>query len=69
MLSSSICMDKNISKKILRYEGVETPDWIELTKMEDLNLDELDKLGFPLVVKPNSGGSSVGVKIVYNKMN
>ena len=36
MLSSSICMDKNISKKILRYEGVETPDWIELTKMEDL---------------------------------
>ena len=60
-------MDKNISKKILRYEGVETPDWIELTKMEDLNLDELDKLGFPLVVKPNSGGSSVGVKIVYNK--
>ncbi|WP_416808385.1 D-alanine--D-alanine ligase [Bacillus thuringiensis] len=67
MLSSSICMDKNISKKILRYEGVETPDWIELTKMEDLKLDELDKLGFPLVVKPNSGGSSVGVKIVYNK--
>ena len=32
MLSSNICMDKNISKKILRYEGVETPDWIELTK-------------------------------------
>ncbi|MDA1651024.1 MULTISPECIES: D-alanine--D-alanine ligase [unclassified Bacillus cereus group] len=67
MLSSGICMDKNISKKILRYEGIETPDWIELTKMEDLNLDELDKLGFPLVVKPNSGGSSVGVKIVYDK--
>ncbi|MDA2215721.1 MULTISPECIES: D-alanine--D-alanine ligase [unclassified Bacillus cereus group] len=67
MLSSGICMDKNISKKILCYEGIETPDWIELTKMEDLNADELDKLGFPLVVKPNSGGSSVGVKIVYNK--
>lgn len=67
MLSSGICMDKNISKKILRYEGIETPDWIELTKMEDLNFDELDKLGFPLVVKPNSGGSSVGVKIVYDK--
>ncbi|MBU5215153.1 D-alanine--D-alanine ligase [Bacillus albus] len=67
MLSSGICMDKNISKKILRYEGIETPDWIELTKMDDLNAGELDKLGFPLVVKPNSGGSSVGVKIVYNK--
>ena len=44
MLSSGICMDKNISKKILRYEGVETPDWIELTKMEDLKLEELDKI-------------------------
>ena len=33
-------------KKILRYEGIETPDWIELTKMEDLNFDELDKLDF-----------------------
>ncbi|MGG0730341.1 D-alanine--D-alanine ligase [Bacillus paramycoides] len=67
MLSSGICMDKNISKKILRYEGVETPDWIEITKMEELKLEELDKLGFPLVVKPNTGGSSVGVKIVNNK--
>lgn len=67
MLSSGICMDKNISKKILRYEGVETPEWIELTKMDDLKLEELDKIGFPLVVKPNSGGSSVGVKIVNDK--
>ena len=66
MLSSGIYGQKSF-KKILRYEGVETPDWIELTKMEDLNLEELEKLGFPLVVKPNSGGSSVGVKIVYNK--
>lgn len=35
--------------------------------MEDLKLEELEKNGFPLVVKPNSGGSSVGVKIVYDK--
>ena len=30
-------------------------------------MDEVEKLGFPIVVKPNSGGSSVGVKIVYDK--
>ena len=52
-------------EKILRYEGVETPDWIELTKMEDLNLDELDKLGFHS--KTKLWRSSVGVKIVYKK--
>jgi len=67
ILSSSICMDKNISKKILRYEGIETPDWLYLSSNEELQLDELDKMGYPLVVKPNSGGSSVGVKIVYDK--
>jgi len=67
ILSSSICMDKNISKKIIRFEGVQTPDWVHHTNIEELNMDELDKIGFPLVVKPNSGGSSVGVKIVYDK--
>jgi len=67
VLSSSLCMDKNISKKIIRYEGVQTPDWIHLMNVEELNMDELDKMGYPVVVKPNSGGSSVGVKIVYDK--
>jgi len=67
MLSSGICMDKNISKKILRYEGIETPDWLHLSTMEELLIDEVDKMGYPVVVKPNSGGSSVGVKIVNDK--
>lgn len=67
ILSSSMCMDKNISKKILRYEGIETPDWRHLSNIEELQFDELDKIGYPFVVKPNSGGSSVGVKIVYDK--
>ncbi|WP_410983185.1 D-alanine--D-alanine ligase [Bacillus cereus] len=67
MLSSGICMDKDLSKKMIRYEGIETPDWIHLSNREELQLDEIDKMGYPLVVKPNSGGSSVGVKIVYNQ--
>ena len=67
VLSSSLCMDKNISKKIIRYEGVQTPDWIHLTNMEELKMDEIEKMGYPVVVKPNSGGSSVGVKIVYDQ--
>ncbi|MGG2091846.1 D-alanine--D-alanine ligase [Bacillus sp. S13(2024)] len=67
MLSSGICMDKNMSKKLIRYEGIQTPDWIHLSNMEELQFDEVEKMGYPLVVKPNSGGSSVGVKIVYDK--
>lgn len=67
MLSSSMCMDKTITKKIIRFEGVQTPDWIHLTNKDEWNMVELNKLGFPVVVKPNSGGSSVGVKIVYDQ--
>jgi D-alanine-D-alanine ligase len=67
VLSSSLCMDKNISKKIIRYEGVQTPDWIHLTKKDALPLDVIDRMGYPLVVKPNAGGSSVGVKMVHDK--
>ncbi|WP_020060352.1 D-alanine--D-alanine ligase [Bacillus sp. 123MFChir2] len=67
MLSSGICMDKNMSKKMIRYEGIQTPDWIHISNMEELQVDEVEKMGYPLVVKPNSGGSSVGVKIVYDK--
>ncbi|MBB2482596.1 D-alanine--D-alanine ligase [Bacillus sp. APMAM] len=67
MLSSSICMDKNISKKIIRYEGIPTADWICLSNLEELHMDEIDKMGYPVVVKPNSGGSSVGVKLVYDQ--
>ncbi|MGN4123727.1 D-alanine--D-alanine ligase [Lysinibacillus sphaericus] len=67
MLSSGICMDKNMSKKIIRYEGIQTPDWLHISDMNELQMDKLDNMGYPLVVKPNSGGSSVGVKIVYDK--
>lgn len=67
MLSSGLCMDKNIAKKIIRLDGVETANWILLSKTDELNMSEIDKMGFPLVVKPNSGGSSVGVKLVYDQ--
>ena len=67
VLSSSLCMDKNLSKKMMRFEGVQTADWVHLSKGEELKIEDVEKLGFPLVVKPNSGGSSVGVKIVTDK--
>ena len=38
MLASGICMDKNLSKKMIRYEGIETPDWIHLSNMEEIQM-------------------------------
>ncbi|MGG4103386.1 D-alanine--D-alanine ligase [Paenibacillus lautus] len=64
VLSSSVCMDKDLSKKLLRYEGLITADWIMVSSIEELAAADVEGLGFPVVVKPNAGGSSVGTRIV-----
>ncbi|MEK5057167.1 D-alanine--D-alanine ligase [Paenibacillus sp. FSL H7-0326] len=64
VLSSSICMDKDMSKKLLRQEGVRTPDWMNVSSLEELATVDFETIAFPVVVKPNSGGSSIGTQIV-----
>lgn len=66
VLSSAVCMDKNMSKKMLKYEGIKTPKWIMVKKLEDIDYNILQEIGYPLVVKPNCGGSSIGTFIVKN---
>jgi D-alanine-D-alanine ligase len=62
-------MDKAAAKEELRAAGVATPDWVSFsqTAFADLGaadaLEEIEeRLGFPLVVKPARGGSSLGVR-------
>jgi D-alanine-D-alanine ligase len=63
------CMDKVLAKHAMREAGLPTPDWFAFsqTAFRELGaaeaLGELEqRLGFPLVVKPSHGGSSLGVK-------
>jgi len=63
-LSSAICMDKNISKIIARDSKVNTPNWKIVTRGQTLNEDNSE---FPLVIKPNDQGSTVGLTIVHDE--
>lgn len=63
-LSSAMCMDKDIAKSVLRAYGLRTAPWINLSRNDEVNLDEISKLGYPVVVKPTHGGSSVATFIV-----
>jgi D-alanine-D-alanine ligase len=63
------CMDKALAKHTIRDAGLPTPDWFAFnqTAFRELGaadaLGELERsLGFPLVVKPSRGGSSLGVR-------
>jgi D-alanine-D-alanine ligase len=54
-------MDKDFSKRLFRAAGVPTADWL----MAPVSADEVGRvLGFPVVVKPNKQGSTVGLSVV-----
>ena len=60
-LGSALAMDKGISKSIFLYNNVPTPKGSVFTK-NSASAESWNT--FPCVVKPCSGGSSVGVTIV-----
>ncbi len=56
--SSSLCMDKITAKKIMLFHGIRTPEF------EMAGAGGVKKLKPPVVVKPASQGSAIGVTIV-----
>jgi hypothetical protein len=60
VLGSALCMDKLRTKQLAGAVGIATADSVLLKSPEDLPR-ALDRLGLPLIVKPSSQGSSVGM--------
>tara|TARA_B100000029_G_scaffold499511_1_gene570015 strand:+ start:417 stop:1346 length:930 start_codon:yes stop_codon:yes gene_type:complete len=68
VLSSMIAMNKYFSKLIFIKNNIKTPPFFFLNRKDYLNVNlknkiKQNKLKFPLVIKPNDEGSSIGVKI------
>jgi len=65
VLASAMGMDKIASRQIFLSQGLSVPPYLVLHKeaQSSFNSDQLP-FGFPVVVKPVSEGSSVGVTIV-----
>ena len=71
VLSSMISMNKYISKKLFEKNKIKTPKYFYFSKKDNFNIDlrkkiKKNNLSFPIVVKPNNEGSSIGVKICKN---
>ncbi|MGE2814216.1 D-alanine--D-alanine ligase family protein [Mycobacterium heidelbergense] len=65
VLSSSVGMDKEFTKKLLTAEGLPVgPHAVLRPAQAALPLDECERLGLPVFVKPARGGSSIGVSRV-----
>jgi D-alanine-D-alanine ligase len=60
-IASATAMDKDLSKRLFRGAGVPTADWL----MAPVSPDQVaEALAWPVVVKPNKQGSTVGLSVV-----
>jgi D-alanine-D-alanine ligase len=64
VMASSIAMDKIMTKRIWRFEGLPTPDW-RLVASADETRAALQALGAPMIVKPSREGSTIGLTKVW----
>ncbi len=65
--SLALALNKSLTKKILKAEGIPTPAFQLFTKIDE-KLDP--SLKFPLIAKPNCEGSAKGINksnVVYNE--
>jgi D-alanine-D-alanine ligase len=65
VLASAAGMDKEFTKKLLAAEGLPIGDQVVLRRNDvTLQLEDRERLGLPVFVKPARGGSSIGVSRV-----
>ena len=63
-IGCALAMDKSVTKSLFRSEGILTANWAVARR--DVPFDT-EHFPVPCVVKPNSGGSSIGVAIVRER--
>ncbi len=65
VMTSAVAMDKAMSKRVFEREAIPTPHWVILESGVPGSAIDASLLGgYPLVVKPNAEGSTVGLSIV-----
>ena len=68
VLASALAMNKGFAKKLFRQHNLATPAGYVVSRSQVDQVEELHcDLGFPCVVKPASGGSSVGLSLVHTR--
>jgi D-alanine-D-alanine ligase len=60
VMASSVAIDKIMTKRIWRFEGLPTPDW-RLVRSGKETQEALQALGSPMIVKPAREGSTIGL--------
>jgi D-alanine-D-alanine ligase len=68
VLGSALAMDKHLAKVLYQEAEIPTPPWIHLLRSDKVDTKEIvNHLGIPLIVKPCTQGSSVGIRKVADE--
>lgn len=67
VVASSVSMDKYFTKKVLKGLGVKHLPAVKIKSVYDLHKHQKELSEFPLIVKPNSLGSSIGIVKANNR--
>lgn len=68
VLAASSCMDKDVTKRLLRDSGINVAPYLIATNQHVPSFEEVEnELSMPVFIKPANLGSSVGVYKVSNK--
>lgn len=68
LLSSAVCMDKDIAHKLVEEAGIKVPKAVAFNAESNTNPKEATKeLSYPLYVKPVNAGSSIGISKIYSE--
>lgn len=62
-IASMLAMEKDLTKFFFKSNQLPVPDGIVFTKKSNMS-DIPENLGFPLIVKPNDQGSTIGLHVV-----
>jgi D-alanine-D-alanine ligase len=65
VMASAISMDKVMTKRIWRFEGLPTPAWNQVTSAAQTRAAFVE-LGAPMIVKPAREGSTIGLTKVMS---
>ena len=66
-LSSSLCMDKDLTKSVLKSKGIRTARWINVSSVDEIDYEAIEEMGYPVFIKPTNGGSSVATFKITKK--
>jgi len=68
VLASAMSLNKRVAKDVFRRAGLPVAEDLILNRGEGFSADEVaERLGVPLVIKPVSEGSSLGIAIAHDR--